>query len=142
MFQLEWLPELATERENALPANPVRTLAFWRSRHRKRFQVYLPHRPFELGDAPVSHAAVLLERAIEYRRILKEDPSLTHALIASEEGICRSRVTQILGLLRLPQDVKDTLLHGVDSQDTTESQLRRMLRNSAPMKQFQELCSS
>ncbi len=61
------LPELATERENALPANPVRTLAFWRSRHRKRFQVYLPHRPFELGDAPVSHAAVLLERAIEYR---------------------------------------------------------------------------
>ena len=99
-----WLPELDTEREKALPANPVRTLAFWRSRHRKRLQAYLPHHPFELGDAPASRATTLLNRAIEYRRMLDEDPSLTHAMIGEREGICRSRVTQILGLLRLHEE--------------------------------------
>ena len=90
----------------------------------------------------MSHAAVLLERAIEYRRILNEDPTLTHAAVAEREGVSRSRISQILMLLRLPEHVKHGVLHSVKPQQVTEANLRTLLRAEDPEAASQRLATS
>ncbi|MDQ8188008.1 hypothetical protein QEH53_20635, partial [Pelagicoccus sp. SDUM812002] len=54
------------------------------------------------------HLALLraLRRAEKWAERLRIDPTLTQSDIAKEEGICRTRVSQLLQLKRLPEDIR------------------------------------
>jgi hypothetical protein len=48
--------------------------------------------------------------AMEWHHMLEGDPNLNMAKIAETRGISRARVTQVMNLLRLPEQVRETLL--------------------------------
>jgi hypothetical protein len=52
----------------------------------------------------------LLLMAIEWRRQLDAGEVLNQAEIARRKGITRARVSQVMGLLRLPPDIRATIL--------------------------------
>jgi len=57
--------------------------------------------------------------ALEWRQMLADNPGLNMAGIAQIKGVSRARVTQVMNLLRLPEQVQTVLL-GV----TTPEQIR------------------
>jgi len=72
-----------------------------------------------------------LRKAIEWRRQLDAGEVPNQAAIARREGVTRARVTQILGLLRLPLGVRDRILAlqgGPRQPGLSEHSLRRTLR--------------
>ena len=87
------------------------------------------------GDKPPKIVA-LLHKAEEWRRLLDAGEIASQAEIARREGITRARVTQILGLLRLPEDVRAKVLAcpvGDDGRVVTERGLRGMAPNRADL---------
>ncbi len=52
-----------------------------------------------------------LRNADRWAERLRSDPSATQSDIAKEEGICRTRVSQILQLKRLPKGIRTKLEH-------------------------------
>lgn len=68
-----------------------------------------------------------LKRAREYMNLMKEE-GLTQCKLAKKLGISRARVTQILNLLKLPEEEQKILLkHGKDKRIT-----ERALRSQIP----------
>ena len=53
----------------------------------------------------------LLHKAIEWQTLLESGRIASHAEIARQEGITRTRVTQILGLLRLAPEIQEKVLN-------------------------------
>jgi len=60
-----------------------------------------------LADDPLQHPIRL---AIEWQRMLTADPGLNMAKIAETRCLSRARVTQVMNLLRLPEQARETLL--------------------------------
>jgi len=52
----------------------------------------------------------VLELAKAYKQLLEEEICFSHADIAKKVGVSKSAVTESLGLLKLPQNVKDKIL--------------------------------
>lgn len=65
-----------------------------------------------------------LKRALKYQAILDKDPSLNKAKLAKKLGTSRVRVTQLLGLLKLPEEIQDRIL---DSTGISERSLRPLI---------------
>jgi hypothetical protein len=53
---------------------------------------------------------VLLKMAYSFKERLEATPGLTQAALASEMGVSRVRVTQILNLLKLPGEIRQRIL--------------------------------
>jgi hypothetical protein len=71
----------------------------------------------------------LLKQAQEFQRRLDSGEVRTQAEIASQEGLTRARVTQLLNLLKLPPDVQRAILSlpvGTPARVVTERKLRRI----------------
>ena len=72
-----------------------------------------------------------LRKAIEWRRQFDAGEIPNQAAIARREGITRARVTQVLGLLRLPSEVRGRILtmkYSCRGSDLSEHALRRFAR--------------
>jgi hypothetical protein len=62
---------------------------------------------------------------------MDEDPKLNKAKIAAREGISRARVTQIMDLLKLPEEIRNHLLRPpapLEIHSFPERQLRLLVR--------------
>ena len=80
-----------------------------------------------------------VRRAIRYQTLLDEDPKLNKARLAKKLGTSRVRVTQLLGLLKLPEDVQETILL---TKGISERSLRSLLgiqNKRALMMEFEQL---
>ena len=69
----------------------------------------------------------LLRKAIEWQDLLESGENTSQADIANREGVTRARVTQVLGLLRLPPEIQEeipTLPHSIHRRPVTERLLR------------------
>ncbi|MEI6499553.1 MAG: hypothetical protein WCP21_00845 [Armatimonadota bacterium] len=71
-----------------------------------------------------------MEQAFEFRRLLDERVVSSQAEIAGRYGISRARVTQVLNLLRLPQEVL-RLLADIGDARWSERQPRDVLHLSS-----------
>jgi hypothetical protein len=61
---------------------------------------------------------------------LATNTALSRAILARREGVSRARVTQIMHLLELPQEIQDHLLHLNDKRDSsvlTERKLQNIV---------------
>jgi hypothetical protein len=70
----------------------------------------------------------IIHKAIEWKRMLDEGivPSLNE--IAKREGLTRARVTQVMNLLKLPDEVKTFLASLHESQQIREYSERKLQR--------------
>ena len=68
-----------------------------------------------------------LRKAMAWQREM-EDQGIRRADIARREGLTRARITQILGLLKLPDDVKALLIAGHD--EVAGMSIREALRRA------------
>lgn len=66
-----------------------------------------------------------LRKALHYQALLDKDPYLTKAGLARRLGVSRPRISQIMGLLRLPADVQEALLK---TPAVSERAIRSMAR--------------
>ncbi len=82
--------------------------------------------------APSPAATHSIRLALEWRAKMQNDASLTRAKIAAKEGISRPRVTQIMGLLALPEEIQDHLAKLTDPREIRFLSERR-LRQIAPL---------
>ena len=74
----------------------------------------------------------LLRKAVEWQRQLDAGDIASQAAIARREGISRARVTQIMGLLRLTQEIRDriaALPETTGRVTVTERALRSIVRS-------------
>lgn len=70
------------------------------------------------------------QQACLWHHEIERDSGLTKAKIAAREGFSRARVTQILNLLQLPNEVQDGLLHPMaplEIHSFSERRLRTIL---------------
>ncbi|NLE57201.1 MAG: hypothetical protein GX616_02490 [Planctomycetes bacterium] len=80
--------------------------------------------------------------------MLDEDASLSMAQLARNHGVSRARVTQVMNLLALPQDVQAHLIALQDPaaiRYLSEHKLRHIAACATPKRQvlgFRELCRS
>ena len=68
--------------------------------------------------------------ALLWQQQIKGDPKLNQAGIAAREGLSRARVTQVMNLLRLPEQVQSDLLNPpppLQIHSISERHLRRLL---------------
>ena len=80
-----------------------------------------------LADDPPQHPIRL---ALEWLQLLEADPDLNMAKLAANRGFSRARVTQIMNLLRLPEQARETLLALSDPKQIrslTEHRLRSII---------------
>lgn len=80
-----------------------------------------------LADDPPQHPIHL---ALEWQQMPAADPKLNMAKIAETRGLSRARVTQIMNLLRLPEQARETLLALSDPRQIrslTEHRLRPII---------------
>jgi len=87
----------------------------------------------------------LLHKAEEWRRQLDAGEVASQAETARREGITRARVTQVLGLLRLPAEVRRQILANpitASGTPVTERMLRRQLEAQADASRNAFLASS
>jgi len=97
------------------------------------------------GRQPRVHP-LLLARA--WRKQLEEDPRLTKARIAASEGLSRARVTQLMNLLNLPEDMQQIVLNPLaplENQVFTERNLRAVAScpdRKTQVSRWQELIQS
>jgi hypothetical protein len=74
--------------------------------------------------------------------MLKQGAVKSHAELARKERISKTRVSQIMNLLKLPPEIKEQFTNPTGHQQITESQLRKMAttKNRAQqIRKFQEL---
>jgi len=79
--------------------------------------------------------------AVLWRKQFEADNRLTQARIAAREGFSRARVTQILDLLQLPNEVQDGLIHPpapLEIQSFSERRLRSILSCGSTEVQLQQ----
>ena len=98
-----------------------------------------------LADDPPQHPIRL---ALEWQQMLAADPELNMAKIAGTQGFSRARVTQIMNLLRLPEQARETLLALSDPKQIrslTEHRLRPIVAcrdTESQNRQVQELVAT
>lgn len=85
-----------------------------------------------LPEKPPKRFANRILTARRYRSLLDGDDTLNQARLAKQEGVNRARVSQILNLVELDQDVQDFVC-GLDATDLrlkvlTERRLRGLLK--------------
>ncbi len=68
-----------------------------------------------------------LRKALHYQALMDKDSALTKAGLARRLGVSRPRISQILGLLRLPADLQERLLK---EPDISERSIRFFARTS------------
>jgi len=94
-----------------------------------------PRSPKRVGPPRIVET---LRKAIEWRRQLDAGEVPNQAAIALREGITRARVTQVLGLLRLPTAVRSRILdmRGLpQGSGLSEHSLRQILRAAPGLKE-------
>ena len=74
----------------------------------------------------------IFREAVRCKSILDEGEVTSRTALARREGVSRARITQILDLLKLDQDIQDFLL-GLDAEDprlrnVTERKLRELVK--------------
>jgi hypothetical protein len=87
-----------------------------------------------LSKAPASHPNSLL-LALEYKRLLDTPEIGSQTALAQKVGVSRARIGQFLRLLKLPQDIQQTVIKMGDplpSRAMTERKLRLMLSPALP----------
>lgn len=90
-------------------------------------------RPHKTPKTP--RVAELLRKAIEWKELLESGKGVTQADIARREGLSRARVTQIMDLLNLAQDIKEYILsmpEAVRRPVVTERSLRPIMKLVEP----------
>jgi hypothetical protein len=102
---------------------------------RKFFGIGLPpEKPQRIYESP-------LRKALRYQRLLSDQFIKSQMDIAREFGITRARVSQIMGLLKLPEEIQKTLLGFEDQRAIryfSERRLRPLLKITEPAKQVEE----
>ena len=86
-----------------------------------------PRSPKRVGPPRIVET---LRKAIEWRRQLDAGEVRNQAAIAHREGISRARVTQVLGLLRLPTEIRHDIMAAQDEAQRrrpSEHALRRII---------------
>jgi len=87
----------------------------------------------------------LLRKTVEWRRQMNTGEVRNQADIAYREGITRARVTQVMGMLRLPPEIQERILSLPDTlhrPPVTERALRpiRIITNSRDqIREFQKI---
>jgi len=100
------------------------------------------------GVARRSRCVHPIHLALTWRRMLDDDPALSMAQLARNQGISRARVTQIMNLLALPKEVQThltVLQEPAAIRYFSEHKLRSIARCTSPVMQvrrFRELCRS
>ena len=89
-------------------------------RRRKRIREHGPLVP--TGPSP---AALALVRAMEWQKVIEAE-GIDRAEIARRNGYTRARVTQLMSLLRLPDDLKTKLL--AEDADLAGWSIRRAIQ--------------
>ena len=59
----------------------------------------------------LSRAGEALQKALDWQKLIEQE-SISGAEISRREGLSRARVTQLMGLLKLPEKVQQGLLAG------------------------------
>ena len=80
---------------------------------------------FKARQSVKNEAIHPLRKALRYQALLDKYPYLTKAVLARRLGVSRPRISQIMGLLRLPADVQETLLK---TPAVSERAIRSMAR--------------
>jgi len=70
----------------------------------------------------------IIHKAIEWQRMLADGAAGSLSEIAKREGLTRARVTQVMNLLKLPDEVK-TFLAGLDDNMEIRKHSERKLRH-------------
>lgn len=73
-------------------------------------------------------AAEALRKAMAWQQEI-EAGAMTRARIARRERVTRARITQVMALLDLPEDVRDRLL--AEAEDVKGMSIREALRTAA-----------
>ncbi len=81
-----------------------------------------------------------LRRALRYEQILLADPNLNKSLLAKKLGTSRVRVTQLMGLLRIPIPMREKILKARVSERTLR-RLSQMRSQDALQKEFNQIFS-
>jgi ParB-like chromosome segregation protein Spo0J len=71
------------------------------------------------------------KKALEYQKVLTTGLVKSQAELSRKEGVSRARITQLLNLLKLPQEIKDHLDNITDEKQLeifTERQMREILK--------------
>jgi hypothetical protein len=98
--------------------------------------------------APTSHYVHPVHLALKWRQMLDEDASLNMAQLSRNQGVSRARITQVMNLLALPQDVQAHLIalqEPAAIRYLSEHKLRSIAACAAPdmqVRRFRELCLS
>ena len=66
-----------------------------------------------------------LRKALKYQSILEKEPKLNKSRLAKKLGVSRVRITQLLGLLRLPPAIRQKILR---TRGITEHSLRPLVQ--------------
>ena len=90
----------------------------------------VPPRPLD-GETITgpSSATIAIRKALEWRQLIEEQ-GIRQADIARQEGITRARVTQVMKLLNLPQDIQERLLD--EDPSVANWSIRRAIRATCP----------
>jgi len=84
------------------------------------------------GEPRTPRVIELLRKAKEWRRQLDAGEAETQAEIARREGITRARVTQVMGLLRLAPEIRQSILTG-PAEGGRRTITERKLRSLVPI---------
>ncbi|MFC1554516.1 winged helix-turn-helix transcriptional regulator [candidate division KSB1 bacterium] len=78
----------------------------------------------------------ILDEARKYLRHLHEDPALTRSELAERQGISRARVTQMMNILNLPNEILSTIECFKNNNNMRSFWTERRLR---PLTQIQDV---
>ena len=76
-----------------------------------------------------SSAAQAFRKALEWKSVM-ESEGISQSEIARRAGLTRARVTQILSLLKLPQEIQERLLN--NSPEVRDLSIRRAMKGVIP----------
>jgi hypothetical protein len=83
----------------------------------------------------------IIHKAIEWKRMLDQGIAGSLSELAREEGISRTRVTQILNLLKLPSEIRENLANQTNHKFIrffTERRLRKIATIRHPRRQIRK----
>jgi len=85
-----------------------------------------------------------LRKAIEWQALIKSGEARNQAEIARREGVTRARVTQVMGLMRLVPEIRETIFAmpaAIGRPVITERALRPIAKLDDPREQVSALCA-
>lgn len=115
---MNWLPKVNDFRR----LHPIISIGYKRSEDRKA----APKKKSRVSW-PKKH---VIYKAIKWEKVLEDGKVKSLSEVARNEGLTRARVTQIMNLLKLSDEVKEFLAGLEDSKEIREYSERR-LRNSS-----------